>query len=167
MAKFAAVEQAKIAAVEQAKKGVTPGNATTCDGEERALTEEELKRALQVDDSDVPLDCPVEQKVAPRKGSLVERLGAGRGYEPLDDYVPCEVDADEAQRVMQKIQYPTDDVPERRLSKALGRDLFEADLYGIDAYTFSQVRIQLVHANARTRGALRYHSPLHPCVCRC
>jgi len=157
MAKFAAVENAQ----EAKKENVRPGN-TAC--EEPALTEAELQRALQVDDSDVPL--PFEQKVAPpRKGSLVERLGAAGEYEPLDEYVPCEVDADEAQRVMQKLQYPTDDVPERRLSKALGRDLFEADLYGIDAYTFSQVRtISLYNTPMHVRCA---HSPLHPRVCVC
>lgn len=159
MAKFAAVEQAK-------KENVKPGNSTACGCEEPALTEEELQRALQVDDSDVPLDMPVEQKVAPqRKGSLVERLGAKGGYEPLDDYVPCEVDADEAQRVMQKMRYPTDGVPERRLSKALGRDLFEADLYGIDAYTFSQVRTQPVHTPKNVPRCATTHLSIRVCAC--
>jgi hypothetical protein len=69
-----------------------------------------------------------------------------------------QVDTDEAQRVMQKLHYHTDgEAPERRPSKVLGTDLFEADLYGIDAYTFSQVpshaqplqRVELVGSHAR------------------
>jgi hypothetical protein len=107
MAKFAAVEQAKMGKQVKQDEHAQPGNSG-----EPELTEEELQEALKVDHFDVPIDPPIEERAAPqRRGALVERLGArrndGAAYEPLDDYVPCEVRLPPSLCVYSGVQHPS------------------------------------------------------------
>eukprot|EP00976_Prorocentrum_cordatum_P112784 1195591-Prorocentrum_minimum.AAC.4 len=147
MAKFAEVEKF------QSKKLDEASSAAGTDKENResnaALTEEELQQALHVDPNVVPVNAEVPQEnVRRRTGKLVENLEAHKqnGYETLTDYIACQIDQDEAEKVtakeklvLAKIRYDEDPNEPVRVPKELGKDLLEAELLGIDAYTFAQV----------------------------